>query len=110
MRSKTPGQHQKLLAEQEKRLAAEKWALMGQAATALAHRINNLMGIVPVSARETLRSLSKIETTDSERLWIESNLARIERNARFVLKLSDALFRPFKGLRSHGADWMSTTC
>jgi GAF domain-containing protein len=89
-------QHQKLLAEQEKRLAAEKWALMGQAATALAHRINNLMGIVPVSARETLRSLSKLETTDSERLWIEGNLARIERNARFVLKLSDALFRPFK--------------
>ena len=47
-------------------------------------------------ARETLRSLSKLETTDSERLWIEGNLARIERNARFVLKLSDALFRPFK--------------
>jgi signal transduction histidine kinase len=89
-------QHQKLLSEQEKRLAAEKWALMGQAATALAHRINNLMGIVPVSARETLRSLSKLETTDSERLWIEGNLERIERNARFVLKLSDALFRPFK--------------
>jgi signal transduction histidine kinase len=89
-------QHQKLLAEQEKRLAAEKWALMGQAATALAHRINNLMGIVPVSARETLRSLRKLETTDSERDWIEGNLARIERNARFVLKLSDTLFRPFK--------------
>ena len=89
-------QHQKLLAEQEKRLAAEKWALMGQAATALAHRINNLMGIVPVSARETLRSLSKVETTDSERRWIEGNLERIERNAQFVLKLSDALFRPFK--------------
>jgi len=89
-------QHQKLLAEQEKRLAAEKWAMMGQAATALAHRINNLMGIVPVSARETMRSLAKLETPDSERLWIEGNLERIERNARFVLKLSEALFRPFK--------------
>ena len=89
-------QHQKLLSEQEKRLAAEKWAMMGQAATALAHRINNLMGIVPVSARETLRSLSKLETPDSERLWIEGNLKRIERNAQFVLKLSEALFRPFK--------------
>jgi len=89
-------QHQKLLSEQEKRLAAEKWALMGQAATALAHRINNLMGIVPVSARETLRSLTKLEMADSERLWIEANLERIERNARFVLKLSDALFKPFK--------------
>jgi signal transduction histidine kinase len=89
-------QHQKLLAEQEKRLAAEKWAMMGQAATALAHRINNLIGIVPVSARETLRSLTKLELADSERLWIEANLERIERNARFVLKLSDALFKPFK--------------
>jgi signal transduction histidine kinase len=75
-------QHQKLLAEQEKRLAAEKWALMGQAATALAHRINNLMGIVPVSARETLRSLSKLETTDSERLWIKDSgpTARLDVN------------------------------
>ena len=89
-------QHQKLLSEQEKRLAAEKWALMGQAATALAHRINNLMGIVPVSARETLHSLTKLEMVDSERLWIEANLERIERNAQFVLKLSDALFKPFK--------------
>jgi signal transduction histidine kinase len=89
-------QHQKLLAEQEKRLAAEKWAMMGQAATALAHRINNLMGIVPVSARETMRSLAKLETPESERRWIEGNLERIERNARFVLKLSEALFRPFK--------------
>ena len=35
-------QHQKLLTEHEKRLAAEKWAVMGQAATALAHRINLL--------------------------------------------------------------------
>ena len=89
-------QHQKLLAEQEKRLAAEKWAVMGQAATALAHRINNLMGIVPVSANETMRSLAKIEMPESERRWIEANLGRIERNAQFVLKLSDALFRPFK--------------
>jgi signal transduction histidine kinase len=89
-------QHQKLLAEQEKRLAAEKWAMMGQAATALAHRINNLMGIVPVSARETLLSMAKLEIADSERKWIEANLGRIERNAQFVLKLSDALFRPFK--------------
>ena len=89
-------QHQKLRAEQEKRLAAEKWAVMGQAATALAHRINNLMGIVPVSSRETIRSLDKIAMPDSERQWIEDNLSRIERNAQFVLKLSDSLFRPFK--------------
>lgn len=86
----------KLETEQEKRLAAEKWAVMGQAATALAHRINNLIGIVPVSAREIARSIHRIEIPRKERRWIGSNLGRIERNAEFVLKLSDSLFRPFK--------------
>jgi signal transduction histidine kinase len=89
-------QHKKLVDEQEKRLAAEKWAMMGQAATALAHRINNLMGIVPVSAGEVRRALDEIAVPGSEKRWIEANLGRIERNAKFILKLSDALFRPFK--------------
>ena len=43
-----------------------------------------------------MRSFDKIALPDSERQWIEANLGRIERNAQFVLKLSDALFRPFK--------------
>ena len=89
-------QLQKLKAEQERRLAAEKWAVMGQAATALAHRINNLLGIVPVSATEVLRMLTKLELSDSDRRWAQSNLERINRNAHFILKLSEALFRPFK--------------
>ncbi len=89
-------QHKKLVDEQEKRLAAEKWAMMGQAATALAHRINNLMGIVPISAGEIQRALANISVPGSERRWVEDNLGRIERNAKFILKLSDALFRPFK--------------
>ena len=89
-------QLQKLRAEQERRLAAEKWAVMGQAATALAHRINNLLGIVPVSASEVLRILAKLDLSDADRRWAESNLERIHRNAQFILKLSEALFRPFK--------------
>jgi signal transduction histidine kinase len=89
-------QHKKLVDEQEKRLAAEKWAMMGQAATALAHRINNLMGIVPVSAGEIHRALADLTLPGSEKRWIEANLGRIERNAKFILKLSDSLFRPFK--------------
>jgi signal transduction histidine kinase len=87
---------QKLKAEQERRLAAEKWAVMGQAATALAHRINNLLGIVPVSAREVLQILAKIEMTSPDRQWVQTNLERIDRNAQFILRLSEALFRPFK--------------
>jgi GAF domain-containing protein len=50
--------HQTLQDEQERRVAAEKWTVMGQAATALAHRINNLMGLVPASAGEIRRTLT----------------------------------------------------
>jgi signal transduction histidine kinase len=88
--------HQALQDEQERRVAAEKWTVMGQAATALAHRINNLIGIVPASAAEIRRALHGLEMSQSDRAWIESNLGRIERNGRFVLRLADALFRPFQ--------------
>lgn len=96
-------QHQKLQLvykkyekEQEKRVAAERWAVMGQAATALAHRINNIMGIVPASAGEIKRTLEGVSIPRLDRRWIQENLERIERNSKFILKLSDALFKPFK--------------
>ena len=88
--------HQALQDEHERRLAAEKWTVMGQAATALAHRINNLIGIVPASAAEIRRSLDRLDIPAAERAWIDANLDRIERNGRFVLKLADGLFRPFQ--------------
>ena len=88
--------HQALQDEQERRVAAEKWTVMGQAATALAHRINNLIGIVPASASEIRRTLASFEIPEADREWIESNLQRIERNGRFILRLADALFRPFQ--------------
>lgn len=88
--------HQAFQDEQERRVAAEKWTVMGQAATALAHRINNLIGIVPASAAEIRRALLKLEMSQPDRAWIEANLDRIERNGQFVLRLADALFRPFQ--------------
>jgi signal transduction histidine kinase len=88
--------HQTLQDEQERRVAAEKWTVMGQAATALAHRINNLMGLVPASAKEIRRTLAGVQMADADRAWIEANLDRIERNGQFVLRLSNALFRPFQ--------------
>ncbi len=87
---------QALQDEQERRVAAEKWTVMGQAATALAHRINNLIGLVPASAAEIRRALTGLEVPQEDRDWIEANLARIERNGRFILRLADALFRPFQ--------------
>jgi GAF domain-containing protein len=88
--------NQTLQDEQERRVAAEKWTVMGQAATALAHRINNLIGIVPASANEVRRALDGIGVPLADQRWIEANLDRIERNSRFVLRLADALFRPFQ--------------
>jgi len=88
--------HGKLKAEQEKRLAAEKWSVMGQAATSLAHRINNLIGLLPASAAEIRRTISRADVGEADLAWIGDNLERIERNAGFVLRLSDALFRPFQ--------------
>ncbi|HSJ53880.1 MAG TPA: ATP-binding protein [Anaerolineae bacterium] len=88
--------HQALQGEQARRVAAEKWAVMGQAATALAHRINNLIGIVPASAGEIRSCLAGLQVPPEERAWIEANLERIERNAQFILKMANALFRPFQ--------------
>ncbi|MBW1696094.1 MAG: GAF domain-containing protein [Deltaproteobacteria bacterium] len=88
--------HQELKDEQEKRLAAEQWTVMGQAATSLAHRINNIIGTLPASANEVRRTLTAAKVADEDRKWIDANLSRIERNSGFILKLVDALFRPFK--------------
>ncbi len=88
--------HQALQDEQERRIAAEKWTVMGQAATALAHRINNLMGLVPASAEEIGRTLADLGIPAADRAWIDENLGRIKRNSRFILRLADGLFRPFQ--------------
>jgi signal transduction histidine kinase len=88
--------HQALQDEQERRVAAEKWTVMGQAATALAHRINNLIGIVPACANEIRRTVAGVEMAQADQEWIVANLDRIEHNGRFILRLSDALFRPFQ--------------
>jgi signal transduction histidine kinase len=93
--------HAELRDEHERRVAAEKWAVMGQAATALAHRINNLVGLVPASAVEIRRALTGLEIPSSEGEWIEANLQRIERSGRFILRMADALFRPFQETGPH---------
>jgi signal transduction histidine kinase len=88
--------HDELQDEQERRVAAEKWAVMGQAATALAHRINNLVGLLPASATEIRRTLAGLQVPAAEGEWIEANLQRIERSGHFILRMADALFRPFQ--------------
>lgn len=74
---------------QEQQLTAERWRVLGQAVMALAHRLNNIIGIIPVCVEE-LREL----VNDDPR--IKDNLETIDRNARFVLELADTLLRPFR--------------
>jgi signal transduction histidine kinase len=93
---KLQAMHKALQDEQERRVAAERWTVMGQTATALAHRINNLIGVVPASSSEIRRALQGLEIPQADREWIGANLDRIERNGQFVLRLADALFRPFQ--------------
>jgi signal transduction histidine kinase len=93
---KLKSMHDALQDEHERRVAAEKWAVMGQAATALAHRINNLVGLVPASATEIRRTLAGLQVPGAEGEWIEANLQRIERSGLFILRMANALFRPFQ--------------
>ena len=93
---KLQAMHRALLDEQARRVAAEKWTVMGQTATALAHRINNLIGVVPASAGEIRHVLARLEVPAADREWINANLDRIERNGRYILNLSNAFFRPFQ--------------
>jgi signal transduction histidine kinase len=74
--------------EQTKRLAAERWKTLGQATTNLAHRMNNLAGIIPVCVQRT-RERVEYEPT------VAKNLNMIEQQANFLLRLSDSLLKPF---------------
>ena len=74
--------------EQTRRVAAERWQTLGQATTNLAHRMNNLAGIIPVCVQR-IRERVEHEPT------VAKNLNMIEQQAKFLLRLSADLLRPF---------------
>ena len=74
--------------EQTRRLAAERWRTLGQATTNLAHRMNNLAGIIPVCVQR-VRERVEHEPT------VAKNLDMIEQQTKFLLSLSAGLLRPF---------------
>ena len=74
--------------EQEKRIAAEKLKALGQAAANLAHRMNNLGGIIPVCVQE----LREQVVVDDD---VKENLDIIEQQARLLLYAANDLLRPF---------------
>jgi len=74
---------------QARLVAAERWGTLGKAAASLAHRMNNILGIIPVCVQE-------ISTRAGEVPLIRDNLEIIDRNAKFILELADNLLKPFR--------------
>lgn len=74
--------------EQEKRIAAEKLRALGQAAANLAHKMNNLGGIIPVCVQELREQVGG----DAD---AKENLDIIEQQAKLLLSAAGDLFRPF---------------
>jgi two-component system NtrC family sensor kinase len=82
--------------EQEQRIAAERWAVLGKAAGSLAHRINNSTALVPIAIQQLRELLQPVKITSELRQEIEDNLDRIERNTLYTVDLAVALLRRFR--------------
>jgi len=78
------------------RLAAEQWATLGKAMAGLAHRINNMMHIIPLALRDVRELLADVSLDEQRRRDIEADLERAERNARFTSEMASILLKPFK--------------
>jgi signal transduction histidine kinase len=74
--------------EQEKRIAAEKFKALGQAAATLAHKMNNLVGIIPVCVQEIRERIGDDDD-------VKENLDIIEHQARLLLYTANDLLKPF---------------
>ncbi|MCB0208852.1 MAG: GAF domain-containing protein [Anaerolineae bacterium] len=81
---------------QEKRIAAERWAVLGKAAANLAHRINNTTTLIPIAAQHTQELLEPVTMPPQLRADIEGNLDRIRRNALYTVELAMVLLRRFR--------------
>ena len=84
--------HATLEEEQKRRIAAEKMKALGQAAASLAHKMNNLGGIIPICVQ-------KIREKVGDNRGIEAELNTIEQQARRLLNTANDLLRPFAPLR-----------
>jgi GAF domain-containing protein len=80
--------HATLEEEQKRRIAAEKMKALGQAAASLAHKMNNLGGIIPVCVQ-------KIREKVGANTGIEGDLYTIEQQAKRLLHTANDLLRPF---------------
>jgi two-component system NtrC family sensor kinase len=89
---------------QEKRIAAERWAVLGKAAGSLAHRINNTTTLVPLATQHLRELLQAVKLSPEARSEVDSNLDRIERNTLYTVELATALLRRFRQNPSQAHD------
>lgn len=81
---------------QEQRIAAERWAVLGQAAANLAHRINNSTALVPVAAQHLAELLQQAHMSPELRQEVDENLERIKRNTLYTVDLAMAFLYRFR--------------
>jgi GAF domain-containing protein len=78
------------LQEQERRTELEaRWAMLGRMVAGLAHRMNNMAGMIRTAAGEVKRKATDLAP-------IERDLERISRNAEYLLRLARQLRTPFE--------------
>jgi GAF domain-containing protein len=92
-------EHRKLEQEQARRVAAEEWSALSEAAAGLMHHLGNYLGIVPPCVRDTRHILEgaaeAFTTTDLADL--DENLDTIYENALAGIGLVESLNRAFVG-------------
>ncbi|MBN1995539.1 MAG: GAF domain-containing protein [Anaerolineae bacterium] len=81
---------------QARRIAAERWAVLGKAAGNLAHRINNTTALVPMTTQYLAELLQQVDMSPDLRKEVDENLGRIERNTLYTVDLAMALLRRFR--------------
>ena len=72
--------------QHEKLIDAKKWEALGMAAGNLAHRMNSMVGIIPVCVQE-------LSTLVREDPLIREDLEIIDRRAKHILELADRLLK-----------------
>ena len=89
---------------QDRRIAAERWAVLGKAAANLAHRINNSTALVPIAAQHLADLLESVDLPPDTKEEVFRNLKRIERNSLYTVELAVVLLRRFRKNPTHAHD------
>ena len=89
---------------QDQRIASERWAVLGQAAGNLAHRINNSTALVPITAQHLQEILQNVNMSAEVRAQVDESLDRIRRNTLYTIDLAMVLLRPFRNVPTAAHD------